>query len=127
MSFGESGIASSPFFDSKTGAPLEREKVVFVREDEIQELERGVHFEVDVNECLETGKGSIKVRWVDACKADAAYRSRLAAKDFLPKSKVGDIDGLFASMPALELVKLLFAAAAESCRKGKCQKIRCLF
>ena len=112
MSFGESGIASSPFFDSKTGAPLEREKVVFVREDEIQELERGVHFEVDVNECLETGKGPIKVRWVDACK----YRSPLAAKDFRPKSKVGDIDGLFASMPALEFVKLLFAAAAESCR-----------
>ena len=30
---------------------------------------------------------------------------------------------LFASMPPLELVKLLFAAAAESCRKGKRQKI----
>ena len=47
----------------------------------------------------------------------------MVAKDFQPKSRVGHVDGLFESMPPLELVKLLFAAAAESCRKGKRQNI----
>ena len=53
------GNSDLNFFDSKTGAPLERERVVLAREDEIRELERRVYVEVDVNECLEeNGKGS---------------------------------------------------------------------
>ena len=45
-------------------------------------------------------------------KKEGIYRSRLVAKDFRPKSKKGDIEGLYASMPPLELVKLVIVRAA---------------
>ena len=68
---------------------------------------------VDVGECwTKTGKRPIAVRWVDVHKGGGVHRSRLVAKDFKPKSKVGDVEGLFAATPPLELVKLLFARAA---------------
>ena len=41
------------------------------------------------------------------------YRSRLVAKDFKPKSKVNDQEGLFAATPPLELVKMLILKAAR--------------
>jgi hypothetical protein len=50
---------------------------------------------------------------VDVLKKEGVYRSRLVAKDFRPASRKNDIEGLYAAMPPLELVKLLMARAAR--------------
>ena len=102
------------FVDSRTGELLDPEQVRAAREEEIRELERRVYVMADTGECWEkTGKAPIAVRWVDVHKGGGVHRSRLVAKDFKPKSKLGDIEGLFAATPPLELVKLLFAHVAS--------------
>ena len=104
------------FLDDRTGKPLDPKKVREAREEELRELERRVFEVVDIQECWDKkGKDPIPVRWVDVDKGFGVHRSRLVAKDFKPRSKVGDTEGLFAAMPPLEAVKLLVAqAAAES-------------
>ena len=112
------------YIDSRTGEVLDAEKVRAAREEEIGELERRVYVMTDVAECwAKTGKGPIDVRWVDVHKGEGVHRSRLVAKDFRPKSKIGDIEGLFAATPPLELVKLLFAHAAAKGRGGTPRKV----
>ena len=82
--------------------------------EEIKELERRVYQVVDLEEAWnKTGKAPIGVRWVDVKKNDGIHRSRLVAKDYKPKSKKGDIEGLYASMPPLELVKLIIVRALK--------------
>lgn len=103
---------------------LDQEKVCQAREEELRELERRVFEVVDVQECWDkTNKPPIGVRWVDVHKGEGIYRSRLVAKDFRPKSRVGDVEGLFAAMPPLELVKLIIVMAAEECRLGRIKKV----
>jgi hypothetical protein len=103
---------------------LDPERMKEAREEECQELERRVYVKVPVEECWDkTGKAPIGVRWVDVRKNDDTHRSRLVARDFRPKSRVDDLEGLFASMPPLELVKLLIVMAAEECRRGKLEKV----
>ena len=60
-------------------------------------LDRRVWVEADVEECWNKRKRAIGVRWVDVDKGFGVYRSRLVAKDFKPKSKVSDQEGLFAA------------------------------
>ena len=92
---------------------MDPKKVQEAREEELRELERRVYGKVSVEECWEkTGKDPIGVRWVDVRKPCGRYRSRLVAKDFRPRSRRNDIEGLYASMPPLELVKSLIARAA---------------
>ena len=79
---------------------------------------------VDVQECWDkTKKTPIGVRWVDVDKGEGVYRSRLVARDFRPKSRMGDVEGLFAAMPPLELVKLVIIMAAEECQRGQIKKV----
>ena len=79
---------------------------------------------VDVQECWEKkGKAPTPVRWVDVDKGFGVIRSRLVAKDFKPKSAVGDRDDLFAAMPPLEAIKLLIAQGASEPRSGKPRKL----
>ena len=112
------------FVDSRTGEILDAVKVKEAREEELKELERRVYETVDVDECWsKKGRGPIGVRWVDVHKGNGVYRSRLVAKDFRPKSRVDDIEGLFAAMPPLELVKLLIARAATESQRGHVRKI----
>lgn len=114
------------FLDDRSGKPLDSTKVREAREEELRELERrGVYEVVDVDECWRVkNKPPIKVRWVDVDKGFGVYRSRLVAKDFKPKSSIGDRDGLFAAMPPLEAVKLLIVqAAAESRNSGQSMKL----
>lgn len=61
------------------------------------------------------------VRSVDIRKSDGTHRRRLVAKNDRPKTHVDDIDGLSASTPLLQLVKLMIALVVESCRGGKCR------
>ena len=78
-----------------------------------------MYVEVDEAEAWKvSGKAPIGVRWVDVRKSTGEHRSRLVAQDFRPKSRVGDVEGLYAAMPPIELVKLVIAAAAERCRRG---------
>ena len=103
---------------------MDTDKVKAAREEEIGELERRVYVTVDVDECwAATGKRPIDVRWVDVHKGGGVHRSRLVAKDFKPKSRIGDIEGLFAATPPLELVKLLFAHAAAQRPRGAPRKV----
>ena len=79
--------------------------------------------EVDEAEAWKvSGKAPIGVRWVDVRKSTGEHRSRLVAQDFRPKS-IGDVEGLCAAIPPIELVKLVIAAAAERCRRGYLVKV----
>ena len=93
---------------------LDPEQVAEAHEDEIKELESRVYGEVDIKEAWQvTGKRPIPVRWVDGRKKDGRHRSRLVAKDYKTRNSRNKIEDLFASMPPLELVKLVLARAAE--------------
>ena len=103
---------------------MDRDKVQAAREEEIKELERRVYRVVDVEECYRLkGRGPIPVRWVDVDKGFGVHRSRLVAKDYRPKSRVGDKEGLFAGTPPLEIVKMLVLHAAGQCRNGRKRKL----
>ena len=112
------------FRDDRTGRPLDPVKVRAAREEELNELERRVFVEADVEECVRvTGKKPIGVRWVDVDKGFGVHRSRLVAKDFRPKSRVDDVEGLYAATPPLELVKFLLTNAAASSRRRNVRKV----
>ena len=112
------------FYDDRTGKKLDPKKVRQAREEELVELERRVYVEADVEECVRvTGKKPIQVRWVDVDKGFGVYRSRLVAKDFRPKNKIDDREGLFAATPPLEVVKFLIMQAATKCRQGVVRKV----
>ena len=64
----------------------------------------------DVEAWKASGKAPIGVRWVDV-----RNRQENSVVDW--KSRVGDVEGLYAAMPPTELVKLVIAAAAERCRR----------
>ena len=71
--------------------------------------------EAYLQECFDTnGRRPIGVRWVDVDKGFGVYRSRLVAKDFVPRSMIDDKKGLFAATPLLELVKVLIMKAART-------------
>ena len=113
----EQGVLHEKFWDDRTGKLLDSEKVRAARAEELRELDRRVWVEADVEECWnKKGRGPIGVRWVDVDKGFGVYRSRLVAKDFKPKSKVNDQEGLFAATPPLELVKMLILKAARGSR-----------
>ena len=114
----EDGAAE--FRDDRTGKPLDTEKVRAAREEELRELDRRVWEEADVQECWDKkGRGPIGVRWVDVDKGFGVHRSRLVAKDFKPRSKINDKEGLFAATPPLELVKMIIVKAARGDVKKK--------
>ena len=70
-----------------------------------------------MEECWEQErKRPIGVRWVDVDQGFGVCRSRLVAKDFKPKSKLNDQEGLFAATPPLESVKMLILKAARGSR-----------
>ena len=51
--------------------------------------------EADVEECWnKKGRRPIGARWVDVDKGFAVYNSRLVSKNFKPKRKVNDQEGL---------------------------------
>ena len=88
------------------------------------ELEWRVYVEADVEECVKvTGKKPIQVRWVDVDKGFGVYRSRLVGKDFRPKNKIDDREGLYAATPPLEVVKFFVMQAATKCRQEEVRKV----
>ena len=74
--------------------------------------EPSVHVEADLEECVRVaGKRPNGVRWVDVDKGSGVRRSRLMAKDFWPKPREDDVEGLHAATLPLEFVKLLLSNA----------------
>ena len=91
------------FWDNRTGKPLDAEKVRAARAEELRELDRRVWEEADLQECFDKkGRGPICIPLVDVDKGFGVHRSRLVAKDFKPRSKIDDKEGLFAATPPLE-------------------------
>ena len=113
----EQDVLQEEFWDDRTGKLLDSEKVRAAPAEELRELDRRVWVKADVEECWnKKGRGPKGVRWVDVEIGFGVYRSRLVAKDFKPKSKVNDLEGLVAATPPLELVKMLILKAARGSR-----------
>ena len=55
------------------------------------------------------------------------YRSRLVVKDFKPRSKINDKEGLFAATPPLELVKILLMKVARGHKVGNANIRKVMF
>ena len=96
------------FFDVN-GNPLESRLVREARQEEVQEIiRRGVYSKVPLEECYRvTGKALVGIRFVDVNKGDFVcpnYRSRLVATQVKHDKSLD----MFAAMPPLEAVKLLF-------------------
>ena len=72
------------FYDHVNGGELDATKVKAARQQEIQYLKKmQVYRKVPKSKCRGSKQGiPIKVRWVDTCKGDGTYRSRLVAKEF---------------------------------------------
>ena len=86
------------FRDDQTGRPLDQVKVRAAREEELKELERRVCVEAGVEGCVVvTGKKPTSIRWVDVDKGFGVHRSRRVTKDFGPKSRVDDVEVLYAA------------------------------
>ena len=116
-------VVAEEFNDDQSGKKLDPKKVRQAREEELV-LERRVYVEADVEECVKvTGKNPIQVRWVDVDKGFGVYRSTLVAKDFRPKNKIDDREGLYAATPPLEVVKFLIMQAATKCRQREVRKV----
>ena len=113
----EQDVRGGDFWDDRTGMPWDSEKVRAARAEELRELDRRVWGEADVQESWnKKERGPMAVRWVDVGKGFGVYRSWLVEKDFKPKSKVNDQEGLFAATPPLELVKMVIVKAAKGSR-----------
>ena len=84
----EEGETECVFYDDVTGEALDYEGVLKARAEEIKEFRKhNVYSKVPLKQCWDnTGKGPIRVRWIDINKGDKMnpeYRSRLVAKEKL--------------------------------------------
>ena len=104
-------------WDDVTGAELDAGMVKSARQDEISYIRKmGLYKNVPASNCWkDTGKGPIKVRWIDINKGDVKqpnYRSRLVAKEINTYKQMD----LFAATPLLEALKLILSTAATQNR-----------
>ena len=100
------------YWDEFSGKKLDTEEVQRARLEEIIQIhEHKVYTKVPIEQCwTETGKGPIRVRWLDINKGDEVnreYRSRLVAME-IKRDKRED---LFAATPPLEAKKVLMSMA----------------
>merc|ERR1711884_311520 len=96
------------FYDNVTGKPLEDWRVLKARKEELEYFRKEkVYVQVPRTKCWEvTGKGPIRVRWVDVNKGDDEnpdYRSRLVAMEFRVRSN----NDFFSGTPPLEALRYL--------------------
>ena len=94
------------FWDEVSGKRLNKGEAIMARLEEIKQIHNHqVYEKVPVEECWQsTGKGPLKVRWIDINKGDEVnreYRSRLVAKEI----KTDKREDLFAATPPLEAKK----------------------
>jgi hypothetical protein len=108
----EEGETEIMFWGDTSGEPLDTERVIRARLEEIEELrKRVVYDKVPISMCWErTGKAPIGVRLVDINKGDSANpgnKSRLVSKE-TKKDKRAD---LFAATPPLQAKRAPFSFA----------------
>ena len=97
-------------YDANTGEVLRKDLVTIARAEEMETFKKfGVYTKRPLKECWdETGKGPIKVKWVDINKGDTEreeYRSRLVAMEIALNKR----EDLFAATPSPEAKKMLFS------------------
>ena len=98
-------------------------KVNAARRKELEYIrDKEVWVKMSRTEAQRRGIRIIQVRWIDVNKGDTLeeiYRSRLVAKE----SNAGKEDGLFASTPPLEALRVLISEAATTDGKKKGRKV----
>ena len=99
-------------WDDLTGEVLDPKEVRRARMKELGYIhQKRVRKRIPRKEAIKRGYKIIKGRWIDVNKGDTQnpiYRSRYVGKEF----NTGDEDGLFASTPPLEALRLLVSDAA---------------
>ena len=99
-------------WDDLTGEALDPEEVRKARRKELEYIHaKPVWTKIPRSEARRRGIRVIKARWIDINKGDIrlpVYRSRCVGKEF----NTADQDGLFASTPPLEALRLLISDAA---------------
>ena len=104
-------------YDDVSGVGLDPAMVQQARLKEVQYLrEKEVYRKIPRQQAVRMGIPILRSRWVDIDKGDAAtpnYRSRFVAMEFNNQA----MDGLFASTPPLEALKLLVSCAATSLKE----------
>ena len=113
------------FYDNVTGRPLETQRVLEARAEEIKYYkDKTIYIKVPRAKCFEkTGKAPIRVRWVDVNKGDENepnYRSRLVAMEF--KKDVNT--EWFSGTPPLEALRALCSTWASQEEEGKIERAR---
>ena len=104
---------NAEFYDNISGALLDPVMVKSARKEEISYMrELNVYRKIKLSEALKMGLKPIKTKWLDQNKGDLLnplYRSRLVGQEL----KVFDpaMEGIHASTPPLESLKLLFSIA----------------
>ena len=123
------------YWDDVRGGWLEPVRVKRARAEEIEQFFRYQVIEIVPRWRLtQSGKKALTTRWSDTNKGSAEapdYRSRLCARELKARQKLGldaeagDPSDLFASMPPLEAVKLIFAllVSKKVSKHGKTLKV----
>ena len=116
---GGQGVEWQKAWDDVTGDMLDPRKVQDARREEIQYTESmNVWKKMTREEAKRRGWEIIATRWIDVNKGDQdnpLYRSRLVGKEF----NDGGGEGLFASTPPLEALRMLVSDAATTRQVGK--------
>jgi len=109
-------------WDDVTGMTLDPKEVRKARLVELSYVhEKNVWVRIPRSEAEANGFKVVKGRWIDVNKGDEEhpkYRSRYVAKEY----NTGEEDGLFASTPPLEALRLLLSDAA-TVEPGKDEKV----
>ncbi len=108
----EEEVNIEKFIDHVNGGLLDPEKVKMARAKEMEYIRKmRVYDKVPRRRCEESSqRKTIKLRWVDTCKADGTYRSRLVAKEFRRDPK----PEFFSATPPVEAFKLLISLVASA-------------
>ena len=104
------------YYDDNTGLPLEKQKVLLAREEQLVGLcKKDTWLMCDVKDAerdTSWGKPPLGVRWVDIDKPGKGYRSRLVAKDFNHGSSLLERAEFYYPTIPIEIYKVLLAVAA---------------
>ena len=105
-------IGSQEFYDHVNGGKLDAKKVKEARLEEIRYFKKmRVYEKVSKRMCRQSKQRSpIGVRWIDTCKGDGTYRSRLVAKEFNKSVR----PEFFSATPPIESFKLLMSMAVTA-------------
>ena len=113
--------------DDVSGKELDPVKVQQARQEEMGYVnKKEVWRKIPRKQAWAEGIKIVGTKWIDIDKGDAhnpLYRSRLVAKEYHDGRAGGDMEGLFASTPPLEALRLLASEAATIQHKEKGDRV----